>query len=156
MPPHPPPRPHHARRRPSPESAERAVELARRALEFASTGPLIARRGPGGVEVLVPLIYQGVALDLIALDPESLAPLPRGAHLLGASEPDPSRAREAVARLVEELRVLDAAEYREPEDAWVVPLAWRSLIVGHVKVSGDGRLILPDRRATDELRRHLL
>jgi len=62
--------------------------------------------------------------------------------------------RRAAERILSEARVLDAAEYEAPRRAWRVPVAWRSLIVIHLRVDGMGRVV-PDEPLTMELRRIL-
>ncbi len=136
-------------------AASRAIETARRALPYVVAGPPIIRRGPAGdIHVDVPLMYQGFALDRIHYDPASHSPSPKGrpVHaMLGDMDPS-SIAREAEA-ILGELRVLEAAEYRGPEAAWAVPVAWRSFIIAHIKVSEDGGEIVPDYGLTEEVRR---
>ncbi|MEB3851867.1 MAG: hypothetical protein LRS49_04735, partial [Desulfurococcales archaeon] len=61
--------------------------------------------------------------------------------------------RGAVERVLGELVPVAAVEYRGPEAAWAVPLAWRGLLVAHIRVSRDGGSIVPDPGLTAELRR---
>ncbi|MEB2837193.1 MAG: hypothetical protein GSR80_001437 [Desulfurococcales archaeon] len=136
-------------------AASRAVETARRALPYVVVGPPIIHRGPAGdVHVDLPLIYQGFALDRIHYDPVSRSPSPKGrpVHAM-LRDVDPSSIAGEAEAILGELRVLDAAEYRGPEAAWAVPVAWRSFIVAHIKVSGDGGEIVPDYGLTEEVRR---
>ncbi len=63
--------------------------------------------------------------------------------------------RGRAGEIVGELRALDAAEYREPERCWAVPLAWGPYLVAHVKVSSDGKEVVPDYGLTEEVRRYV-
>jgi len=136
------------------EAAGRAVDTVRRALPYMVPGPVIVHRGPGGeVRVDVPLLYQGLALDRIHYDPGEGRPSPKGRPVAWGGSVDLDVVSNIMKVDVSELRVLDAAEYREPEGAWVVPLAWSSFIVAHVRVSGDGVEIIPDHALTREVRR---
>jgi hypothetical protein len=136
------------------EAARRAVDTVKRALPYMVPGPAIVHRGPGGeIHVDVPLLYQGVALDRIHYDPGEGRPSPKGRPAPWRGDVDLTVVADIMKTVVSELRVLDAAEYREPEAAWVVPLAWGPFIVAHVRVSGDGVEVIPDYALTRELRR---
>jgi len=52
------------------------------------------------------------------------------------------------------LKVLNGAEYRDPERSWLVPLSYNSRIVAHMKVYYDGVHIVPDYPANQEMRVH--
>ncbi len=63
--------------------------------------------------------------------------------------------RKVMEGVLREARVIDAAEFREPEDAWVVSLAWKYIIIAHIRVSSDGGELIPDYGLTEEVRRHV-
>lgn len=141
-----------------PESASRAIGTVKVAIPYVLIGPPIVRYGPGGeVHVDVPLMYHDLALDRVHYDPVSRAPSPKGrpVHVRGVRV-DVGEVKAVMAAVLKEVRVVDAAEFREPEAAWVVPLAWRSLIIAHVKVSYDGRELIPDYGLTEEVRRYVV
>ncbi len=131
--------------------ASRAVETVRRALPLFRAGPPLF--GPGNGPVDVPVLYDGLAVDIVHYDPLRRAPSPKGrpVHCHG-SEPVRDAAR-VVDEALGEAVVLGGAEYRGPERAWVVPVAWRSMIIMHVRVSWDGEGILPDPGLQARLRR---
>ena len=136
-----------------------AVRVAEEVLGLLLVGPPISRPGPAGLAVDVPIMYNGFAVDRMHFDPYRLEPLPKGCpeplrvggHRAGV---DWGLVREAAERVLREAKVLGGAEYERPRRAWRVPVAWRSLIVFHLKIGGDGRVI-PDEPLTLELRRHL-
>jgi hypothetical protein len=139
-------------------SASRAVEAARAALPLLQAGPLLWRRGPHGVAVDVVVLYRGAAVDRMHFDPCEAVPLPRGLPEPpgGCREPrSVEELRESAERALRELHVLGAAEYRGPERAWAVPVAWRSLLVMHLRVRvGDGGAeVVPDEALTLEAER---
>ncbi|BEP17754.1 hypothetical protein PYJP_11060 [Pyrofollis japonicus] len=136
------------------EAARRAIDTVSRALPYIVPGPIILHRGPAGeVHVDIPLLYQGMALDKIHFDPGENRPSPKGRPIVWLGKIDLHEVREIAKTIVSELRVLGAAEYREPEAAWIVPLAWGPFIVAHIKVSSNGDEIIPDYGLTRELRR---
>jgi len=137
-----------------PEEAVIAIETAKAALSLAEPGPIITHRGPRGeVHYDIPIMYQGFALDRIHYDPWAKAPLPRG-----MPHPKPQRGevevdKDTITAIFSELRILDAAEFREPERAWAIPVAWKSFLVAYIKVDIGGREIVPDYPLTEEVAR---
>ncbi|WP_297092388.1 hypothetical protein [Thermococcus sp.] len=156
MPPLPPP----IRGRPdvwkelAPETAEKAIETVKHALPFLTVGVPIVHRAPGGVHVDVPVMYLSFAIDRLHYNPETKTPLPKGLPGVYLGEVDPAGVREGAEEVLRELHVLEGAEFREPENCWVVPVAWKSFVVLHVRVSADGKELVPDYALTEEVRRH--
>ncbi len=122
--------------------AERAIQAVGEARKYFSVGPIL--RGPMGGPVDVAILYNGVPVDIMHYDPYRRAPSPKGRPVHYHGPVDEALVREDLRRVLGELTVLLGAEYREPEQAWVVPLAWRNLIVLHARVSWDGGSIKPD------------
>ena len=131
------------------EDAEKAVELVKKALPFFRAGRSIHR--PNGVDV--PVLYLDFAIDRMHFNPLSGTPLPKGfpGHF---RDFECSSIEEKAREVLRELKVIDACEFREPEDCWVIPLAWKNFIVLHVRVSRDGKELVPDYGLTEEVRRH--
>ena len=139
------------------DMAAKAIETAKATLAYVVVGPLLPRGPSGDAELVVPLMYNGYALDRMHIDPQTLTPLPKGVPPPRVTEPtDKHSVAKAAEKAVEELRVVEAAEFRCPEDAWVIPLAWRQYIVAHLKVSGDGSEIISDQPLSEEVRRHVV
>ncbi len=145
-------------RRIRPEDAIKAISLVKEGIKLFTAGPPIIHRGPAGeIHVDVPLMYNGYALDRIHYDPytNTFSPKGRPVHAINVQI-----SRDTVWQLskqyVKELYVIEAVEYREPEDVWVVPLAWRCFIVAHIKVSYDGEELVPDYPLTEEITGRLM
>ena len=134
---------------PKVESAKRAIKLVRDALPLFRAGRPILK--PDGVDV--PVLYLNFAVDGLHYNPGSRTPLPKGCPR-GERPESMEGIAEGVDAVLRESRVVDACEFREPENCWVVPVAWESFIILHVRVSADGREIVPDYRLTEEIRRH--
>ncbi|ASJ02890.1 hypothetical protein A3L09_06270 [Thermococcus profundus] len=131
------------------EKAGRAVELVGKALPLFRAGKPIMK--PDGVDI--PVLYLNFAVDRLHYDPGRKMPLPKGCPR--SSGPfDVEGIEEEVEGILGKAQVLPAAEFREPENCWVVPVAWRSFVVIHVRVSADGEEIVPDYGLTEEIRRH--
>ena len=119
------------------------------------------RYTPHGYAIDIPVLYDGFAVDRMHFNPWTLEPLPKGCPEppshgpFGAERPRGAEdVRSAAERVLSEARVLDAAEYEAPRRAWRIPVAWRSLIVIHLRVDDSGRVV-PDEPLTMELRRRL-
>ncbi|WP_297497201.1 hypothetical protein [Thermococcus sp.] len=136
------------RKPPRPEDAENAIELVKQALPLFIAGKPLER--PDHVDV--PVLYLGFAIDAVHYDPAIGGPAPKGAPPVEKASPE--EALESISRALSEAHVLEGAEFREPEDSWVVPVSWRGLIVLHVRVSADGKKLIPDYHLTEEVRRH--
>lgn len=138
--------------------AEAAIEAVKAALPYVYVGPPLIRVGPaGGVHVDVPLMYHDYALDHVHYDPYARAPSPKGRPVrVWGVEVREEEVRKVMEEVLREARVVDAVEYREPEDAWAVPLAWRHIIIAHVKVTYDASQLVPDYGLTGEVRRNVL
>ncbi len=134
---------------PSEEDAEKAVELVKKALPFFRPGKPLRR--PDGIDV--PIFYLDFAIDRMHFNPLSETPLPKGFPGQFRDFECPS-VEEKAREVLKELKVMEACEFREPEDCWVVPLAWKSFIVLHVRVSRDREELVPDYGLTEEVRRH--
>lgn len=155
MPPIPPP----IRRMPvprelTPEVAETAIETVKNALPFFTAGMPIIHHTPHGVNIDIPVMYLNVAIDRLHYDPKTESPLPKGLPGVECGEIDPVRVKDRAREILKGLRVLEAAEFRKPENCWVVPVAWRSFIVLHVRISADGKELIPDYRLMEEVMRY--
>ncbi len=135
-----------------------AIATVKKALPYMSFASPIIRYGPGGeVGVDIPLVYQGVAIDRVHYDPLSGTPSPKGRPARASGiKVSKDEILNRVSEVIKELRVIEAAEFRDPESAWAVPLAWKSIIVAHVKVTYSGDSIVPDYGLTEELRRQVI
>lgn len=131
-----------------PEEAEKAIELVKQALPFFRAGEPIVH--PDHVDV--PVLYLDFAIDRVHYDPRTGNPSPKGAQ--SHTNPSPEGAKERVDEALKEAKTLPGAEFREAEECWVVPVAWKSFIILHVRVSADGSELIPDYHLTEEVRRH--
>ncbi len=139
---------------PSLEAAQRAVDSAGRAVRFLKAGRIWFRRGPvGDLVARAAMFYRGRCVAVLEFDPATGRPLPVGNRPFrfergkGAAE-----IATRLSRVVSGLVALKGAEYRERESLWAVPLAYRGAIVSHLNVSADGKRIVPDYPAEQEMR----
>lgn len=140
------------------KSIDRAIEAARETLKHIILGPPLIKRGPRGeIHIDIPILYNGYALDRIHFNPyaSSLSPKGRSVHAYDI-EVDEKKIRAILEKVKDELEVIEAVEYREPEDAWAVPIKWNRYIVAHLKISRERGEIIPDYPLTEEVRRHVL
>ena len=97
------------------------------------------------------------AIDRIHYDPQSKAPSPKGRPVKAYANADveSQEIREIIESVLKEAYIIEAAEFREPEEAWIIPVAWNKLIIMHVKVSENGEELIPDYALTNEVRRYI-
>ncbi len=137
-----------------PGNAVTAVATARKAKAYLTPGNVWIMTAPRGeVEVKAAIIYDGTAVAVLRFNPQDGALLPLGIHprVFGVTPPLETIKR-TLPSIVGGLEVLNGAEYREPENAWIVPLAYKSMIVAHLKIYADGIHIVPDYPANQEMR----
>jgi hypothetical protein len=97
----------------------------------------------------------GDVVLVIHFSPQDGSILPKGLHGLGQGKPGIlSIIENKLEQIKDEISVLDGAEFREPESCWAIPIACQGRIVGYMKVSADGKEILPDKKATEEIADH--
>ncbi|WP_457569570.1 hypothetical protein [Desulfurobacterium sp.] len=133
-------------------TAEKAVETVKEAKPFFTAGKIWQTINPkGGIELKGAVVYEGRIVAVLKFDPVTGTVLPEGftTPARNISVP-PELLRKEHERVIREIVVLDGAEYREPERCWVVPLSFKGKIVGRVKISDDGRFIIPDYPAEHE------
>ena len=148
-------RPYESLRR---EWAREAINTVMHALPYFSAGPPLIHTGmKGEVHIDIPLMYRGYGIDRIHFDPKTREPSPKGRPIncTGIKPPTPEEIRRIIDEALKELWVVEAAEFREPEDCWIVPLAWGPFIIAHVKITRDGHEIIPDYGLTAEVKRHV-
>ena len=133
------------------EDAGKAVSLVKQALPLFRAGEPIVH--PDHIDV--PVMYLDFAIDRVHYDPRTGTPAPKGGpphcELPSGAE---AYAKERIDGALKEAYVLEGAEFREPEDCWVVPVAWKNFIILHVRVSADGEELIPDYPLTEEVRRY--
>ncbi len=135
------------------EFVERAISTAKEALKLFTAGiPIV--KGAKEIHVDVPVMYLNFAIDRIHYDPQSNMPSPKGRPVRALCEVNIKEIRKKIDEVLKECYAVEAAEFREPEDAWIIPIAWRKLIIMHVKVSYDGMELIPDYGLTEEVRRY--
>lgn len=136
------------------DSANKAIEVAKNAVKFFTVGVPLVKRGPKGIAVDIPIMYMDFAIDRIHYDPQLKMVLPKGKPAETTGSLDLQEVKEEVEAILREIYVVEATEFREPEKAWIVPIAWNKIIIMHVKVSYDGEII-PDYKLTQEVRKHV-
>jgi len=130
-----------------------AVETARKAKSYLTAGKIWTKIGPRGeTEVKAAILYEGTAVGVLHFNPINGSLLPLGVHpIVSGTVAQIENIRSNLPAIVRALEVLNGAEYREPESVWVVPLAYRGMIVAHLKVYVDGIHIVPDYPANQEM-----
>jgi len=137
------------------DALNKAINTAKAAFQlFTVANPIV--RGAAEIHVDVPVMYMDFAIDKIHYDPYSKGASPKGRPVKARVEVDLKEVQNRVENILKEAQIIEAAEFREPEKAWIVPVAWNKLIIMHVKVSYDGEEIVPDYGLTKEVRKHVI
>ncbi|WP_457755819.1 hypothetical protein [Thermodesulfatator indicus] len=131
-----------------------AVATAKQIEGFLSPGKVWVKRGPrGDIEVKGAILYQNSVVGVIDFNPINGEPLPKGIHVFAQStEITLQKINEKLIGIVKNLKVLPAAEFREPEASWVFPVAYKQMIVAHIKIYHDGLRVVPDYPAQQEMK----
>ncbi len=135
------------------KNVNQAIHTAEIVVRNIKPGNLWILRGPGGeAEVKAGILYRGVVIAQIRLDPVTGTPLPEGYHKRGFGYPiDVDRLKARFYELFSELKIAEVAEYRDPEASWAIPLTWDGRIVGFIRVYYDGHHVLPDYKGEEEM-----
>lgn len=137
------------------QKGPRAVASARAARALLSAGKVWPVRAPGGETGLkAAVIYQGMAVGALEFSPLDGVLLPNGYRprcYTRAAPPLAAKIKRELPGIISRLEVLNGAEFRAPEGAWVVPLAVDGMIVSRLKVYYDGVHIVPDFPVNQEM-----
>jgi hypothetical protein len=137
----------------TPDNAIKSVNTCRSLLNSLTPGKVWSHRTPHGEFDLKGSykLNEDVVL-VLHFSPEDGSILPKGLHGLGQGKPGVlSIVENKLTQIKDEIFILDGAEFREPESCWAIPAAYQGRIIGHMKVSADGKKILPDKKATEEI-----
>ena len=107
----------------------------------------------GKIELKAALVYGERCVAVLTLYPETGRPLPLGWRPLRGLPVAQWRAVKGILpSVVRRLKVLDGAEYLERENGWAVPIAYRGEVVARLRVTRDGKQVIPDYPAEQEMR----
>lgn len=133
------------------ENASRAVDTARDALSSLTPGRVWKHQAPHGVEIKGSLMQGDMHVAVIHFNGEDASVLPRGLHGLSEGKPEIfNKIEERLALLPVQMKALEGAEFREPEECWAIPIALAGRIICHLRVSADGRKLKPDLKIERE------
>ncbi len=133
-------------------SLKKALSIAEEVRNRLSIGKTWVAKCPSGETLIkVALIYEGSIVSTLEFSPLDGSVLPRGYHpRISSVEVSLRKVIRRAREVLRDLKVLKAAEYREPELCWVVPLAYEGKIVSHIKIYYDASGVLLDFPATQE------
>ncbi len=136
------------------KNATVAISTAKRAKAYLTPGKVWLWTEPTGEKVIkAALLYEGIVVTVIHFNPLNGSLLPCGLHsaVFEVKNPQIESVKSTLPKIVSKIQVLDGAEFREPENAWAIPLAYDGMIIGHLKVYSDGTHIVPDYPANQEM-----
>jgi len=138
---------------PSLNTAQKAVDTAKALVPYLKPGEVWIMRAPRGeVEVKGAILYQGEVVGVVHFDPQTGAPIPLGYHPRVFEVRVPLETVKAeLLKVIKGLKILEGAEYREPEACWAIPFAYQGMLLGHIRIYYDGTRVVPDYRAKEEM-----
>ncbi len=118
-------------------------------------GKVWALAGPAGeTDCKAGVLYQGSVVAVLHFNPLNGEILPLGMRPPVCPEtPQLDMVKVKLATIVQGLKILPVAQFREPEASWVFPVTCDSKIVAYLKVYYDGIHIVPDYPMTQEMAR---
>ncbi len=130
-----------------------AVATAEKVRGHITPGKVWTRQGPSGeIELKAGLVYQGSVIAVLHFSPVDGAVLPLGLHpRVTQNSVGLQQVKSRLAGLIDRLKVLPAAEFREPETSWLFPVSLDHAIVAHFKIYYDGVHVVPDYPANQEM-----
>ncbi len=130
-----------------------AVTTAMRVNKLLTPGKVWTMRLPAGeIDIKGALLYQGVALAVLHFSPSDGRVLPVGINPhVYQSTLNLQTVKSNMTSLAENLHILKAAEFIEPEACWSFPLAIGNIIVAHIKIYYDGIHVVQDFAANQEM-----
>ena len=132
---------------------EKAITTAKVLLKYIEPGKIWLMKGPRGeIEVKGSILYQGVVVGCVDIDPTSGELLPRGYKKIIYNEnvDFPTLERE-FEKATSQLEIATGVEFREPERSWIVPVIWKGRIVSFIRIYHDGIQIVPDYKTEEEM-----
>ncbi len=131
----------------------KAIAAARKLGNQLEPGKVWMMRGPAGeVEIKAGILYQGIAVAVLHFNPLSGDVLPLGINThTYQSNIQIQAIKTRLSNVIENLQIIPAAEFREPEASWSFPIILGDRIVAHLNVYYDGIHILQNYSANQEM-----
>ncbi len=135
------------------KNLDQALYTAKIVEKYLRPGKIWVLKDPAGeLEIKGAIIYRGVVIGTISLNPTNGLPLPQGYHQRTCKVPyQLSVIKYKFQEVFTQIKVAEEAEFREPEASWIVPIIWNRRIVSSLKIYYDGLHIVPDYKAGEEM-----
>lgn len=129
------------------------LETARIVITHIQSGKIWTTRMPAGeIEIKGGIVYQNRVIGVIAFNPIDGNILPCGYKpKVFTPNIEVGQIKNKLNEIIKELKVVEAVEYREPENAWIIPITYRGIRVSELKITGNGEYIIPDYVADQEM-----
>ncbi len=120
---------------------------------YLRPGKIWATKTPNGeIDLKAAIMYDNYVIATIHFNPCTGQILPEGynAHCFNLNTTS-DQIQNSLNSLIRHITILNAAEYREPESSWAVPITYQGMIIAHIKIYYTGEAIVPDYPAQQEL-----
>ena len=130
-----------------------AAATAKKIAKAIEPGKVWIMRTPAGEsEIKGGLLYQGVVVAVLRINPLDGSVLPLGVNPHEyRNNVQIQSIKSGLSSVIGNLTILPAAEFMEPEACWSFPIAMGNTIVAHIKVYYDGIHVVQDYMANQEM-----
>ncbi len=130
-----------------------AIISAQAAGKLLMPGKVWIMRAPAGeVEVKAGLLYQGMAVAVLHFNAKDGKVLPLGINThVYQDVVNVETVKKSLPVIIQNLKILPAAEFLEPETSWSFPVVYNNTVVAHLRVYYDGIHIMQDFPANQEM-----
>jgi len=132
---------------------QKAITTSKELNRLLTPGKVWMMRAPAGeIEIKAGVLYQGVVVATLHFNPINGEVLPRGIHPhFYQTNIQLAIVKTNLSNIINRLKILPYADFREPEACWVFPVSLGNTIVAEIKVYYDGIHILPDYKENQEM-----
>ncbi|NOZ12766.1 MAG: hypothetical protein GXO69_03845 [Acidobacteria bacterium] len=135
------------------QNLQQAIATARKLNRLLRPGKVWISRGPSGeIEMKAGILYQGIAVGVLRINPENGSILPLGIiPCRSETAVGVQSVKGALQSAFNRLKILPYAEFIEPESCWSFPLVLDGSIVARVKIYFDGVHVMQDAATNREM-----
>ncbi len=132
---------------------QQAIITVKNLNNLLSAGKVWLMRAPAGeIEIKGAVVYQGAVVAVLRFNPLDGSILPLGINPRAfQNNVKISLIKSNLSSVIGNLKILQAAEFMEPEACWSFPMAIGNIIVAHIKVYYDGIHVMEDYIANQEM-----
>ncbi len=132
---------------------QQAITTTSNLNKLLSAGEVWFMRSPAGeIEIKGGILYQGAVVAVLHFNPADGSVLPLGINPHAfQNNVEINSVKSNLSSVIDNLKILPAAEFMEPEACWSFPVAVDNIIAAHIKIYYDGTHVMEDYIANQEM-----